>query len=522
MELVKKNVHMHRQKSKAVSQITLEDDYNIPDSKPDVGRIILDKGEIKVDEVKPSEDMVMIKGQLVFKVLYISDMVEKSVHSIQGSIPFEEVVRVEGIDPGDSVVLRWDIEDLTTGIINSRKLSIQTILTLMVSVEELYDEETPVEIHSEEPIEYCKDSMEIVAMSVMKKDILRLKEEIEIPSNMPNIFDIMWDSVTVNIIDTKLMDQKITITGELHVFFLYEAEGEERRLQWFEKTIPFTESVDCSGCESTMVPDIEVTVSQKDLEIKPDYDGEQRVVNVDAVLDLNIKLYEEEKVEMLSDVYSVSKEVETVTQQGLFQSLLVRNNSKCRVNDRIRIKNSQARILQICNSEASVKLDEVNMVENGISVEGIIEVRILYVTADDNIPFYSVKGSLPFNQMIDVPGIDSSCVYFVKPSVEQITTVMIDSEEVEVKALVGLQVFVLKGMEKNKITDIRLSDLDIQKLQELPGMVGYIVAPGETLWKIGKKYYVPIKQLMDLNDLPSAEVKPGDKLLIVKSMDSIF
>lgn len=519
MELIKKNVHMHRQKSSAVSQITLEEDYNIPDSKPDVGRIILDKGEIKISEVKPSEDFVIVKGQLIFKVLYLSDMLEKSLHSIQNAIPFEEMVRVEGINPGDSVCLRWDIEDLSVTIINSRKLSIQTILTLMLSIEELYDEETPVEIHSADPIEYCKDSMDIVGMAVMKKDILRIKQELDIPSNMPNIFDIMWDSITAGVSDIKLMDQKISVSGELHVFLLYEAEGDDKRMQWFEKTIPYTESVDCSGCSNTMIPDIEISVAQKDIEIKPDYDGEQRVVNIDMVLDLNIKLYEEEKVDMVADVYSVSKEVETETEQGVYQNLLLRNNLKCRVNDRIRIKNSQARILQICNSEANVKLDEVTLADNGINVDGIVEVRILYVTADDNMPFYSVKGTIPFSQNIDVPGIDSTCLYFVKPSVEQISTAMIDSEEIEVKVLVGLQVFVLKGMTRDKITDIHLKDIDLEKMQEMPGMIGYIVAPGETLWKIGKKYYVPIQQLIDLNDLNSSEVKPGDKLLIVKAMD---
>ena len=38
MELVRRTIRMTRQKGKAVSQMTLDDDYNIPETMPDVYR----------------------------------------------------------------------------------------------------------------------------------------------------------------------------------------------------------------------------------------------------------------------------------------------------------------------------------------------------------------------------------------------------------------------------------------------------------------------------------------------------
>ena len=40
MELIKKNIHLDRIKCRASSQITLEDDRNVPDQKPDMERIL--------------------------------------------------------------------------------------------------------------------------------------------------------------------------------------------------------------------------------------------------------------------------------------------------------------------------------------------------------------------------------------------------------------------------------------------------------------------------------------------------
>ena len=58
MDLAKKYIHMNREKGKAVTQITLDDDFNVPDMKPDLIRIILDKGELALDETTITQDHV--------------------------------------------------------------------------------------------------------------------------------------------------------------------------------------------------------------------------------------------------------------------------------------------------------------------------------------------------------------------------------------------------------------------------------------------------------------------------------
>ena len=40
MELKKETVQMLRVKSKAASQVTFDEDYNVPDTRPDIGRMI--------------------------------------------------------------------------------------------------------------------------------------------------------------------------------------------------------------------------------------------------------------------------------------------------------------------------------------------------------------------------------------------------------------------------------------------------------------------------------------------------
>ena len=55
MELRKESVQMLHVKSRATSQVTFDADYNVPDAKPDMGRLIQSKGDIVMDEVRLSE-----------------------------------------------------------------------------------------------------------------------------------------------------------------------------------------------------------------------------------------------------------------------------------------------------------------------------------------------------------------------------------------------------------------------------------------------------------------------------------
>ena len=161
MELIKRNIHMDCVKCKAQTQMTLEDDVIISDSRPDAAKLIMDRGNVVIEEVKATEDHVSVKGRLDFHVLYLTeragaDSGRNTVAFTEGSIPFEEMVFMEGVRGGEGVNVNWELEDLSIGLINSRKLSIKTVLTLELAVEELFDEEVPEGVAINEAVELAK------------------------------------------------------------------------------------------------------------------------------------------------------------------------------------------------------------------------------------------------------------------------------------------------------------------------------------------------------------------------------
>ncbi|NLK28082.1 MAG: DUF3794 domain-containing protein [Clostridiales bacterium] len=522
MELIKKNIHMNKLKCKSTLQLTLDDDFNVPDIKPDIDKIIKEQGEIRITDIKAMNGKLLVKGALGFNVLYLSGEDQKPVHNISGEIPFDEVINMELTCADDDPIVKWELEDLSTGTINSRKLSVKSIVRLNVAVEELYDEETAVMVEGPEDVQYINKKIEITDISINKRDTFRVKDELLLPANKANISSILYQDIHLNNVEVRLLDDRFSIKGEIPVFILYTSEDEENPIEYYETEIPFGGVIDCSGCSEDMIEDITFRIASKNLEIKPDDDGEERALDLEVILEMEIKVYEIEEPEILCDVYSPSMEITPITKNAIYENLVIKNNSKYRIADRINVPENQPNILQICHANGDIKIDEIIPDGNQLQVEGVIEADILYISEDDSIPLNSIKGAIPFTQTIEVKGMKPDSNYEIRPNLDQLSVMMLDSEEIEVKATISLNTIVFDKISEEIITDIEVSNIDLEKLQAMPGIIGYVVKPEDTLWKIAKKYYTTVDTIMSINDMENDRIQPGDKLIIMKKVDAVI
>ena len=518
MELLMKNIHMCRQAKQAGTQITLEEDMNVPDVSPDVEMIIQSRGQVTLEHTRTESGKLYVDGFLSVGILYLDDTKERQVHRLDTKLPFDEVISMEGLEPGDGVRIRQDTEDLSVALINSRKLAIRTILSFSASVEEIYDISAAVETQTS--IELCerRKKLELMQLTVQKKDILRLKEEVQLPSNKPDIGEILWDSIEFLGSRTTLREGSLSVQGKLSLFVLYRAADENQSIQWVEQVLPYEGEIPCEGCAPGMIPDIDITLTQAQTEPREDGDGEMRLFQIEGVLDLEIRVCKTEEVKILEDVYSPEKNLELMTTRESYESLVMKNESKCRAGGKIRIQGAKPRILQICHCSGSIKVDNTRIVEDGIRIEGAVLVSILYISSDDTMPFAVLEGTVPFSHHAEVPGIDGSCRFSLAAGMEQLLATMADSEEIEIKSSISLNLFVAKNGMQQCIHEIRETDYDMEQLEAVPGITGYIVGEGESLWDIGKQYYLTPGQIMEMNGLDSENVKKGDRLILMKSV----
>lgn len=519
MELKRQSFNQNVQKGKAFTQVTLDDDCIVRDNKPDVIKIIHTKGSIIFEEVKVSSQTVWITGQLKFTVLYRSDSGGNKLETLSDSVNFGEKIFMDEVEELDSVKLGGRLEDLSITAINSRKLAVRAVVGISAVCEQQSADELVSSVSADENVRQCQETRQMLLLVTSKKDIVRTHNEMTLPGVNPNIGRIIYYNVDIRNKEVVFQGDLVQVQGEAFVSVLYlSAEGQ---MEWYETMTPFMGSMDCKNPGGQPLFWIRTTPSDMELELVGDFDGEMRSLSLDMTFDVDIKIWREEEMEILSDVYSLSSNLIPQRKRMSSWKLLVKNEAKLRISQQMKLSSEQERILQICTYEGAVDVDQIEQVENGLKVEGILSVHILYATTDDSFPIAHAFEQIPFTQVIDVQGLaadDRDAVYELEPGIDQLAVNLLDNERYEIKASLSLAALVLKEECFDKIVEIREEPLDVDKLSSQPGVTGYIVQADDSLWNIAKLHHTTEDEIVSTNGLKSRNVKEGDKLIIVKNV----
>lgn len=516
MELIKKNIHMEQRIKWAAAQISLEEDQNISDQKPDAYKIICKNACVKVEETKPVEEAVWIKGFLEYKVLYLTDEKEKQLCSIEGNIPFEEKIYTDKNVSGESLRVLAKVDDLTIRLINSRKLNIRSIVGVVITQDELYDEEVVMDVEDPQMCEILKKPLDVTTIVLDTRDIYRVREELEVPDGMPNIYTIIWKDIRVEGLNFVPMDGKIGISGETNGFFLYEGEEEDSIPRYFEVSRPFSGILDIPECRENTLLRIDYEVEPAHVEVKPDYDGEERQIDMEVEMKLYIKLYQNVTVSVVADAYGILEKMDPVMKESRCEKIIKKESGKIKTGDTWENTEKPGAEMQILRVSGHILEEEVELKEEEAQLSGILHVDVLCAVKEENDPYRCISMDIPYDHNVSVNGAAHQCPYYGKICLEQLGTVM-QGDKIEVRAILTYQLMVYQTVAEPLLMDMRKTEAEKDQ-KVLPVMSVYFAKENESIWEVGKKYQVPLTTIRDLNQLTEDTLHDGQKVLIVKEM----
>lgn len=518
MEIIREKVKTNQIGKTITSQFVLEDVYNVPDHKADVGRVITSEGVIRIEEIQNVDSYLKVTGKLHFKILYVTDTAQPGIASMEGALPFREMVYVEeGAE--QEYQIRVNRLHLNVGIIHSRKLEIKAISEFALHRETAKEEEIATGIEhvgrgyektwSTDILEFCEN----------KRDVYRIKEEIKLPGTKENIETMLWQEISLRSLDTKMTNGNLQLRGELMVFCIYQSQ--EEKIQWLEQTVPFEGTISCDGVEDGYYH-LYRTLQDTNIEVRMDEDGELRCLGIEAVLEMRILIYKEEKRRLLEDVYSLDEKWNVKMRRVFLEELVMQNHSKCKVSEQLKVPEVGNEILQICHSSGEIQVEKMEVLEGGIQIEGILHVKFLYVRENDQVPFNVWSGMIPFTYLIECENSTPDLCYDITYNIEQLAIELVGNGEVEVKAHLAFKSFVRRPVNLEMVEQVVCEPLDETERYNQPGIIGYVVKDEDNLWDLAKKYGSTEERIMEINGLTLKEVKNGDKLLIFKENMSIL
>mgnify|MGYP003294749788 CR=1 FL=1 len=518
MEIITKQFEMSRLGKLIGNQFMVDEDYNVPDSKQDVKRVVMSEGILVIDEIKPVEKCLRFRGRMKFQILYETDDFSAAFASLEGNIPFDEVLYLDE-ENFDDILLKNHAVDLKVSIIHSRKLRIKAVIDLAVQPEQRKYEEIPTDVICDCKIHKKQEKLELLKLHTSKRDACRIKEEIMLTGTKESIGNILWTDFSNRKLDIKLTADQIQLSGELLVFCFYESP--DGKIDWIEQVVPYSGKIECYGVDETMFHHVQAELEDIQAEMRMDEDGEMRMIAIEGVLRLSVGIYEEEGIEVLRDLYSLDRKCILETKEAICEQLVLQNYSKCKVMERLAVPELQNDVLQICHSKGRVLVEEMEQKEDGVLVSGVMYISFLYVKSSDEVPFDVWHGMIPFSHLVECNG-RNELKYDISTMLEQLSVTLQGGNEVEVKAVLAFQGIFRNEEIVMKIDAIRMEPISLEEIEKRPGIVGYVAKEGEDLWDLAKRYSTSVEAIREVNELGDRLVKAGDRLLIFKENMSIL
>lgn len=513
MELVKKNIRLGCIRNDYNKMKTLDEDMNVPDAKSDIQKIICASNEAVIENMKGADKKEIVKGYLEFDVLYVGGE-NGNLEHIEGKFPIEEIFELDSDMCAQTMKANICVEDFTVKVINSRKINIKALLKISCCCDEMLESEIIAKV-SGDNIYTRSENIIFAQIKSDGEDTYRIKEEVTLPKNKPNVVKVIWKDVRMKSREVKLLDDCIYIKGEIGIFMMYQSE-ENEVMQCYETAIPFEGKIESSGIDAEMFSVIPLKLQEVSLVVKPDYDGEDRVIAVEGIIKLDIKAYSEEESEVVLDMYSTKAHMDLACEEKTYNQIAMKNSVKSRGYGKYKIDATMEKPLQICYSFGDAIVENVTVDKNLITIEGCVKVNVIYVSSDDSSPMASFSCSVPFSQVINFDEEINNLEYALSVNVDQVNATLIGQEEIEVRTVVGIEILIMKVNKERFIIDAKENEMSSAELADFPGIIGYIAPNEETLWDIAKRYKTTVEELQSTNKITSDCIMPGDKIVITR------
>ena len=495
------------------SQILLEGDMIVPDSKPDLQEILRCGGKVKIREKRIHDDRVSFAGELLVHVLYTAKNGEQPVYAIEATLPLEDFIHMDGLEKDMEVMLKAWLEHLDCSIINDWKIAVKAVIGITAAAEQKKNAEILSGVEGA-GVETLTGMLRMEQETAELKDRFTVKEELTLPSAKPEIGEVLWKEVSLTEQDIRPMEGKAMVRGNVKICILYtDAQG--NGLGSFTEKIPFSGYLEGNGIDGRTNMNGTLTIEEAKLTPMPDDDGETRMLAADVTVGAKLNGSEMAEQEILLDAYVPNGTVELQRETVTYPVMVAEGKNQFSLKERIQLENGELPMLRTEEVWGEVQPGESRTMEDAVEAEGVLEVDILYHSADDGAPVCMIRRGIPFTQVMELKGVQEGDEADVEIRLEEMDFQMLTENEGELRATLTMETAVRRQETADTVTDITLKEE--KECQPAAGAVIYMVQKGDSLWKIAKRYRTTVADIVAINDIENPElIYPGQKLLIIK------
>ena len=430
-----------------------------------------------------------VSGRIQYQILYLAGGDDGSISVLQGKLPFEEMVYAEEEVLG-MLWMKESSAELTVTIVHARKLRLRAMAELEIISQGEEEQYLTLDVEEEEGLCRRWENVEILTLHKSCRESFRIKEKCALPKQSDPVGKVLFTDITQKRTEIRLISDALQV--------------------------PYEGKIDCYGADETMYYQAEPKIVDAMADVKLDEDGELRIFEIEAVMEVCAVVYGEEQADVLEDMYSLKEQVTLEKEEIELSELVMQKACEYSMTEQIQVPELDDQVLQICHTSGKVRIEHTEIVADGIMCEGILQIGFLYIRADDAEPFEIWQGMVPFTYVAECRSAEAGMEYELQSTCGQPVVSLLGNGEAEIKAVLEFQIFLKRREMVSNICEIHTEPLDKKALSEAPGIVGYVMKNGDKLWDLARKYHTTEKRIREVNEIGEGEPKTGEKILIFK------
>ncbi len=286
----------------------VEMEFDLPDYCPDVRKVLKCQSTPELTRYELGEDALTCEGVCEFRVLYL-DGKNDALRCCTFTREFSASVKTK---PGGENGVAWvraAMGRVHCRAVNARRLELRAAVTLralaVVRRRELVAcEAEDASVERLRSVQPAVRAVNAISHRFTVEDSCALK------NGKPPVDAILRKSVTFRLLDHRLEEDRLTVTGAMDVTFLYLSPQDGDPVESMNFSVDFTQILEVPEATEHSFCDLKLTAGECPLALQEDDMGEYTSVKVTGHAFLTAFVYEPCQLEILDDVYSVSQPLE--------------------------------------------------------------------------------------------------------------------------------------------------------------------------------------------------------------------
>lgn len=509
MDLKLRDISICDYTKKIITQCTVDADVIVPDTKPDIHRILCVNAVADLNERYIRKDKIIFSGNVSFTIMYTGDTDKSKIYTIEYTAPFNHQTDISGASDDAMSISNCTISGTDFKVKNSRKLSAKAFLNIDAEAMKYKDISALEEVSGDDAVPFRSAQIKSDSLIACREVEFVLSDTISLPStaNEAEIYDF---NVRIDTSEIKTVNNKAIIKGMLPAKVFYMSDNQ---YSVYETEFSFTEIADLDMANSESILSSHFDIADVSYSLR-ETEGEI-LLEADIKVKGNIRAYDRMECLVVSDIYSPDHNYSVKTNTINAACFNILNESRLTVKDSLTADSFGSSIARVHYMNVYPSCKKIYCENSVAHIEGSVQTFIIY--SDDTGELGSVKKDIPFETDFPCECDSASSVFDVSVSAVNYGYILGSSHDVQARTVLKLTSGVLSSSKASIISDFNEDKSSPIDKSTQPSITVCYPDGKLSLWDYAVKYNTTCEEIASVNKIDiNANLASGSPILIPK------